>query len=56
MQLSVGGNQDGGFNRVREAPTTVKNKEFSGTTQSINYLWVLQEHPREIHCRKPSSV
>ena len=53
MQLSVRGNQNEGFNRVRAMPTTVKNKRFSERPPSINGA---QKHPKKTHCRKPSSV
>ena len=39
MQLSVRGNQNEGSNRVRAMPTTVNNKEFSGS--AINPLFLV---------------
>ena len=47
IQLSVRGNQNEGFNRVRAMPTTVKNEEFSETnTINQSFFLVLQGTPK----------
>ena len=46
MQLSVRGNQNEEFNRVRAVPTTVKNNEFSEIRSINQSLLVLGRHPK----------
>lgn len=54
MQLSVRGNQNEGFDRVREMPTTVKNKELK--TNTINQSIILlgaPKHPKKTTILSP---